>query len=62
MNAFIRLGAMLFTKESMDIQESGHAAKEEQKTLISLIHPRNLMPVQGELFMRVSHKQTAVDM
>lgn len=59
-NALIRLWATLFTKDGLDTYVSGHGAKEEQKIMLDLIHPRNFMPIHGELFMRVAHKKTVM--
>ncbi len=59
MNSLIRLGATIFTKDWMDFGKSGHAGKEEQKKMIELIKPKVFIPSQGELFMRVFHKETA---
>ena len=60
MNALIRQGATLFTKDGLDIHTSGHASKEEQKIILNLIRPKNFMPIHGELFLRVAHKKTAM--
>lgn len=62
MNTCIRLGATLFTRDTLDTRTIGHAAKEEQKIILNLVHPRNLLPAQGEFFMRVAHKKTATDL
>lgn len=61
MNSLIRLGAILFTKDGMDIHSGGHASRKEQRIMIDLIRPRNFMPVHGELFMRVAHKKVATE-
>lgn len=62
MNNLIRLGATLFTIDGMDIHSTGHASKEDQKMILEIIRPYNLMPAHGELFMRVAHKQTAMSL
>ncbi|MDD2516198.1 MAG: ribonuclease J [Candidatus Gracilibacteria bacterium] len=59
MNNLIKFGAILFTKDGMDLHTSGHACREEQKLMLNLIKPKYFMPVHGELYMRVAHKKTA---
>lgn len=62
MNKLIRLGAKLVTNDNLDIHASGHAAQEEQKIMLNLIRPKNFIPIHGELFMRVAHKNTAMEL
>lgn len=62
MNKLIRLGANVVTNDDLDIHASGHAAQEEQKIMLNLIKPKFFMPIHGELFMRVAHKRTAMEL
>ena len=62
MNKLIRLWANLMTNDELDIHASWHAAQEEQKLMINLVRPRYFMPIHGELYMRVAHKKTAIEL
>ena len=46
------LGANVIHQEMMDVHTSGHAKQEELKRMINLVHPRYLIPVHGEFYMR----------
>ena len=59
-NYLMKLGATVITNEGMDIHTSGHCYREEQKLMYSLIRPRYLLPVHGELYQRVANKANAV--
>lgn len=61
-NKLIKLGAKVTTNDNLDIHASGHAAQEEQKIMLNLIKPKYFMPIHGELFMRVAHKETAMEL
>jgi ribonuclease J len=52
----------LITNDNLDIHASGHASQEEQKIMLNLIRPKNFIPIHGELFMRVAHKNTAMEL
>ncbi|GHV26653.1 ribonuclease J [Synergistales bacterium] len=45
-----------------DIHVSGHASREEQKTLLSLVKPKYFVPVHGEYRHLVRHGKTAREM
>ncbi|MDR1271749.1 MAG: ribonuclease J [Clostridiales Family XIII bacterium] len=47
-NSLLELGAEVIYSDLMDIHVSGHASSEEIKLLISLLKPKNYMPVHGE--------------
>jgi len=61
-NKLIKLWANVITNDDLDIHASGHAAQEEQKIMLNLIKPKFFMPIHWELFMRVAHKNTAVEL
>lgn len=62
MNKLIKMGAFVVTNDNLDIHASGHASQEEQKMMLNLMKPKYFMPIHGELFMRVAHKNTAIEL
>ena len=54
-NNLCRIGAKVIFHQVMDVHTSGHANKEDLKLMISLVKPRYLVPVHGELYMRIGH-------
>ncbi len=61
-NKLIKMGAHVVTNDNLDIHASGHASQEEQKIMLNLMKPKYFMPIHGELFMRVAHKNTAMEL
>ncbi len=61
-NNLSRLGAKVITNSSMDIHTSGHAQQEDLKLMHSLLKPKHLIPIHGELHMRVAHKDVALSL
>lgn len=61
-NNLSRLGAKVITNSSMDIHTSGHAQQEDLKLMHSLIKPKHLVPIHGELHMRVAHKDVGLSL
>lgn len=64
-NNLLRLGANVITNKHLDVHTSGHANQEDLKLMHSLLKPKYLIPVHGELHMRHAHrelvKSTGVD-
>lgn len=60
-NYLMKLGATVITNEGMALHTSGHCYREEQKLMYSLIRPRAMLPIHGELFQRVANKKNAVE-
>ncbi len=58
-NRILRRGAKVIDDRIAPIHVSGHAAQEEQKLLINLVHPKHFMPIHGELRMLKRHAQLA---
>ena len=58
-NRILRQGANVVDDQVAPIHVSGHAAQEEQKKLIKLLHPRHFMSIHGELRMLKAHAQLA---
>src|SRR5205085_5743846 len=60
-NQLARAGAEVLHQEIAPVHVSGHACKEELRTILSLLRPRNVMPIHGELRMLAAHAQLARD-
>jgi ribonuclease J len=56
-NNLCRLGAKVIHNKMMDVHTSGHANAEDLKLMITLVHPKYLVPVHGEYFMRQGHME-----
>ncbi len=61
-NHLYRHGAEVIHEQVRDIHVSGHAYRQELKTMISLVKPRFFIPVHGEYRHLVKHRQLAIDM
>ncbi|EFK10567.1 putative ribonuclease J 1, partial [delta proteobacterium NaphS2] len=61
-NKLYGLGAEVIYESVSDIHTSGHARKAELKTLLSLVRPRNFIPIHGEYRHLVKHAKIAFDM
>src|SRR5436190_11799626 len=60
-NQLAKAGAEVLHQEIAPVHVSGHACAEEIRTLISLLRPRNVMPIHGEFRMLAAHAQLARD-
>jgi len=58
-NHLYRRGAEVFYETTSEIHVSGHAAREELKTLHSLVKPHYFVPVHGEYRHLVKHAELA---
>lgn len=58
-NHLFRRGAEVYYEKTSEIHVSGHAAREELKTLHNLVRPRFFVPVHGEYRHLVKHAQLA---
>ena len=56
-NNLCRLGAKVIHSKMMDVHTSGHGAQEDLKLMITMVHPKYLVPVHGEYFMRQGHNE-----
>jgi ribonuclease J len=59
-NNLMKRGAEVFYSPLVPVHVSGHAAKEEQKLVLSLLKPRYLVPVHGEFRHLKHHADTAM--
>lgn len=53
-------GARVIHSAIMDVHTSGHAQQDDLERMIKLVHPRYLIPIHGEYFMRQGHKEIAL--
>jgi ribonuclease J len=60
-NRLAQAGAEVLHQEIAPVHVSGHACSEELRTLLSLVRPRNVMPIHGEYRMLAAHGQLARD-
>jgi ribonuclease J len=58
-NQLARAGAEVLHQENAPVHVSGHGHAEELRTMISLVRPRNVMPVHGEFRMLAAHARLA---
>jgi ribonuclease J len=58
-NRLTRNGAEVLHEENADVHVSGHARAEELRTLLSLLHPKAVMPIHGEYRMQAAHARLA---
>jgi ribonuclease J len=59
-NHLYRHGAEVIHEQVRDIHVSGHAYREELKTMINIVRPRFFIPVHGEYRHLVKHRQLAI--
>jgi ribonuclease J len=59
-NGLMKRGAEVLYTPLEAVHVSGHAAKEEQKIVLSLLKPKFLVPVHGEFRMLRHHARTAM--
>ncbi|OGJ50912.1 hypothetical protein A2483_02765 [Candidatus Peregrinibacteria bacterium RIFOXYC2_FULL_33_13] len=62
MNDLCKRGARVISNDIVDVHISGHAKQEDLKMMINLIKPKYLIPVHGELVMRIGHKDLGLKM
>lgn len=60
-NGLCRLGAKVVTNRDIDIHTSGHAKQEDLKLMIKLLKPKYLIPAHGDLYMRMAHRDLAME-
>jgi ribonuclease J len=60
-NQLAKAGAEVLHQEIAPVHVSGHACSEEIRTILSLLRPRNVMPIHGEYRMQAAHAQLARD-
>ncbi|MFC1601902.1 ribonuclease J [Candidatus Sumerlaeota bacterium] len=58
-NHFFRRGARVIYEELAPVHASGHAYSDDMRQLLSLVRPRFLIPVHGEMRHQLAHKDLA---
>lgn len=58
-NRLAKSGAEVLHEDNAPVHVSGHGRAEELRTIISLLRPRNVLPVHGEFRMLAAHAQLA---
>ena len=58
-NRLTKSGAEVLHEDNSLVHVSGHACKEELRTILSLLRPRCVMPIHGEFRMLAAHAQLA---
>jgi ribonuclease J len=61
-NRLFACGCDVIYERDVAVHASGHASREEQKILLSLVKPKYFMPVHGEYRHLVRHSQLAAEM
>ena len=61
-NELMKRGANVVYEKMYDVHVSGHACREEQKLMLSIVKPKYFMPVHGELKHLYKHKMLAYTM
>ncbi len=62
LNKLTKLGAAVIYNALADVHVSGHAMKEELKTMFALVKPKYFIPVHGEYRHLKAHSDIAVSM
>ena len=60
-NSLAKIGADVYDKSRARVHVSGHAGAEELKLVLSIVQPRNFMPVHGEATHLRAHAKLAQD-
>lgn len=58
----LRQGIDVVYNGTLDIHVSGHAKREEHKTMMGLVKPKYLIPIHGERHMLAAHAKIASDL
>lgn len=61
-NRLFQKGADVIYHPIAPVHVSGHASQEEQKLLLNILHPRNFVPIHGELRHLKQHAKLALDL
>ena len=60
-NRLTKNGAEVLHEENAPVHVSGHARREELRTLLGLVRPKAVMPIHGEFRMLAAHARLARD-
>lgn len=59
LNELARKNIKVITNKNLDVHTSGHGMQEDLKLMITLLQPKNIMPIHGEYHMRKAHGELA---
>ncbi|HBW74056.1 MAG: RNA-metabolising metallo-beta-lactamase [Candidatus Magasanikbacteria bacterium GW2011_GWA2_45_39] len=59
-DTFVRYGAKVIHNQLMDVHAGGHAKAEDLKLMLRLTKPRYFLPIHGNIFMRQTHAELAM--
>lgn len=62
LNRLAKRGAIIHTGERAHVHVSGHAYREELRTMIQLVRPQHFIPVHGEYRQLDEHRRLAAEM
>ncbi|MCX8038178.1 MAG: ribonuclease J [Candidatus Sumerlaeia bacterium] len=62
MNHLFKRGAKVVYERTAPVHASGHAHREEMKSLINLVRPKYFIPIHGEMRHLTAHRDLAVEM
>jgi|GEM_PF-1102159 len=62
MNRLNRFGAKIITIKELEVHSGGHGGMAEQRVMLNLIQPKYIIPVHGDLSMRLTLKREAIKM
>lgn len=60
-DTLLKQGAKVYHYKMLDIHASGHAQQEDLKMMMSLTHPKYILPIHGHYSMRRSNANLALD-
>ena len=61
-NHFFRRGAHVVYERTAPVHASGHAFREEMKSLVNIVRPRYFIPIHGEMRHLTAHRDLAIEM
>jgi ribonuclease J len=62
MNRLNRFGAKIITIKELEVHSGGHGGMVEQRVMLNLVQPKYIIPVHGDLTMRLTLKREAIKM
>ena len=62
MNRLNRFGAKIITIKELEVHSGGHGGMAEQRVMLNLVQPKYVVPVHGDLTMRLTLKREAIKM
>ena len=60
LNNLAEIGVKMINNKQLDTHVSGHGHIEELKLMTSLLQPKNIAPIHGEVYMRYHHRDRMI--